>query len=194
MKKINRYIVEKLNKISSKNTHKTSKYNVGDVIEDYMLDHTFGQNKVDLVCVISGDDIEDGIDRFIIDTRNELVYPFGRSIDIPFKNESDIDGIENSKIIRRKYKALNHKTPCGALMIANLFTINSYLPAIGELKLMYDNIDIINKSLKHKISDLGFYLSSTQKNKNEVYVLNIKGNIDVTYKNTYEICLPFIQL
>ena len=92
MKNINNYILEKLKKINSKNAHES--YKVGDIIEDYIIK----DNKYNLVCVISGDDIEDGIDRFMIDT-DYILNPFGDNINIESKDEDDINGLENTKNI-----------------------------------------------------------------------------------------------
>ena len=191
MKKINTYIVEKLNKINSKNLHHISKYQVGDVIKDYQINPYV---KMNIVCVISGDDIEDGIDRFIVDYNRTIDFPFGKYIIIDFKDENDINGLENSKNIRDKYFQLKTKIPCGLVRLNNFLSTNVYVPAIKELQLMYDNIDIINKSLKDPL-DLGHsYLSSTQKDDRNVYALNTKGEICFKNKDEHLRCLPFIQI
>ena len=189
MKNINNYILEKLKKINSNNA--PASYKVGDIIEDY----TIKDSKYNLVCVISGDDIEDGINRFMIDT-DYILNPFGDNINIESKDEDDINGLENTKNIIKQYNRKIKRKSCAAYTINTLYGDNVYAPAIGELKLIYKNIDIINKSLKNKINHGVIILSSTQLDKNLVFRFDTdSGKIRLLSKGVDRaLSFPFIQL
>ena len=188
MKQLYNFIQEKL-KINSKSKINEI-YEVGDIIENYNL----GGNKYNLICCIREGDLEDKKPRFIIDD-DIMKYAFCGDISIDCKDETDINGYENTNDIIHKYLTFcSQHTICGAREIRKKYSYDTYLPAIGELYRLNENIDLIDKKLKKSIKGLSFY-SSTQYSDDKVYSLTI-GN-DKIYKSytmyTGNI-LPFVML
>ncbi len=182
MKQLAQYIQEKLH-ISK---YKEEKYKVGDIIQNYELNG----NKYNLVCCISANQIEDKIPRFIIDDETECKW--GSDISIKSVDENDINGKQNTNTICKLYKY----DDVAAYEIFNHFGSKSYLPSIGELDIIYKNLNKI-KSKLNNIDFIGVYWSSSQYSESQAYTYQfnlLRNNIYHEYKYLSNKLFGLIQI
>jgi len=184
MKQLTQYIQEKLH-ISN---YKEEKYKVGDIIDNYELNG----RKYNLVCCISGNQIKDNIPRFIVDDETECKW--GSDISIKSVDKNDINGKENTNKIIINSKGCNDDI--AAVEIINNFNSKVYLPSIGELDIIYKNINKIKNKLKN-IDFLGVYWSSSQYSESQAYTCQfnvLRNNIYHNYKYIPQKIFGIIQI
>ena len=185
MKQLTQYIQEKLHISKYK-----LKYKVGDIIENYKLKN----KEYDLICCISEDQIEDHIPRFMI--KDEIMkYTLCGDICIDCKDENDINGYENTNDWIDKFsECCSENMICAANEIRKKYGEKAYLPAIGELSKLNENINLIDKKLNKSI--IGFtFDSSTQYSEDKAYYVEIgKNKVSTSYTMYTGNIIAFVKI
>ena len=165
-------------------------YDIGDFI--------YRNKKLYAICCGSKNDFQDNESRFILyEKLSGKIYakvPSYLEI-LGKKTETDENGFNNTQIIKNEYYVKSFP----AFEYCCKFGDDVYLPAIHELKVLYDNYDIlikiISKIPKPKLILLHSKLiSSSQVDANNCFVLTEENHISKQDKMIWGLVHPFVKI